>query len=181
MQVIIYLFLIERVHVVRGGHRTHLQDKLYLFNMLGLVPYCVIVVLAIVYRVNELNEAGQCYIGLARQSSFPLLIYDLIVNVTPFKRGLTVDISDPAILATDIGIIFVWFHTKHTSSKSRNSNIRYSTLMSLLIHSRHNSNITIKYRKHKRSIRPQRPRTSLRTLPILPSNTRSVSHAVPQT
>jgi hypothetical protein len=58
-----------------------MQDKLYLFNMLGLVPYCVIVVLAVVYRVNELNEAGQCYIGLARGSSFPLLIYDLIVNV----------------------------------------------------------------------------------------------------
>jgi hypothetical protein len=75
--------------------------------MLGLVPYCVIVVLAIIYRVNELNEAGQCYIGLARQSSFPLLIYDLIVNVTPFKHGLTADISDPAILVTNTGIIFI--------------------------------------------------------------------------
>ena len=87
-QVIIYLFLIERVHIVRGGYRTRLQDKLYLFNVFGLLPYCVIVILAIVFRVNEIEEPeGKCYIGLKRQSSFLLLVYDLVINVhTPHSN-----------------------------------------------------------------------------------------------
>ena len=81
LQVIIYLFLIERVHIVRGGTKTRLQDKLYLFNLLGLIPYCAIVILAIVFRYHALDDNGHCYIGLRRESSFPLLIYDLIINV----------------------------------------------------------------------------------------------------
>ena len=81
-QVIIYLFLIERVHIVRGSTKTRKQDKLYWFNTLGLIPYCVIVILAIVFRYNALDDTGYCYVGLRRESSFPLLIYDLIINVS---------------------------------------------------------------------------------------------------
>ena len=81
-KVVIYLFLIERVHIVRGGTKTRKQDKLYWFNTLGLIPYCVIVILAIVFRYNALDETGFCYVGLRRESSFPLLIYDLIINVS---------------------------------------------------------------------------------------------------
>ncbi len=66
---------------MRGRTRTRMKDKLYLFNLGGLIPYCVIVVLAIIFRVNQLNEIGQCYIGLKRESSFLLLIYDLVINV----------------------------------------------------------------------------------------------------
>lgn len=82
-QVIIYLFLIERVHIVRGGTKTRFQDKLYLFNISGLIPYVVIVILAIIFRYNGLDQNGHCYIGLQRASSFPLLIYDLLINVSP--------------------------------------------------------------------------------------------------
>jgi hypothetical protein len=81
LKVVIYLFLIERVHIVRGGTKTRKQDKLYWFNTLGLIPYCVIVILAIVFRYNALDDDGFCYVGLRRESSFPLLIYDLIINV----------------------------------------------------------------------------------------------------
>ena len=41
----------------------------------------VIVVLAIIFRVNDINEAGRCFIGLKRESSFLLLIYDLVINL----------------------------------------------------------------------------------------------------
>lgn len=51
--------------------------------MLGLMPYIVIVILAIVFRVNDLQDGEKCYIGLKRQSSFLLLIYDLVINVAP--------------------------------------------------------------------------------------------------
>jgi len=81
IQIVIYLFLIERVHIVRGGTKTRKQDKLYWFNLIGLIPYCAIVILAIIFRYNSLGPDGQCFVGLRRESSFPLLIYDLIINV----------------------------------------------------------------------------------------------------
>jgi len=80
--VLIYVFLIERVHIVRGGTKTRKQDTLYWFNILGLIPYCAIVILAIIFRVNVIDGTQQCYVGLSRQSSFPLLIYDLVINVS---------------------------------------------------------------------------------------------------
>jgi hypothetical protein len=81
LKVIIYLFLIERVHIVRGGSKLRKRDKLYLIHLGGLAPYCVIVILAIIFRLSQLNSSGRCYIGLKRGSSFPLLIYDLFINV----------------------------------------------------------------------------------------------------
>jgi hypothetical protein len=81
VKVIIYLFLIERVHIVRGGPKSRKKDKLYWIHLGGLAPYCVIVILAIIFRLSQLNSTGRCYIGLKRGSSFPLLIYDLFINV----------------------------------------------------------------------------------------------------
>jgi hypothetical protein len=106
MQVVIYLFLIERVHIVRGRTRARLRDKLYLFHLGGLIPYCVIVVLAIIFRINQLNETGRCYIGLRRESSFLLLIYDLVINVFPPRASLMIGIPYWTISTADIGIVF---------------------------------------------------------------------------
>jgi len=106
LKVVLYLFLIERVHIVRGRTRTRLRDKLYLFHLAGLIPYCVIVILAIIFRINQLNETGRCYIGLKRESSFLLLIYDLVINVFPFEMLLTIGIPHYTILTADFGIVF---------------------------------------------------------------------------
>ena len=84
LQVIIYLFLIERVHIVRGRTRTsRFKDKVYLINLAGLLPYCVIGVLAIVFRVNDLDDSGRCLIGVERQTSILVIVYDLLINVFP--------------------------------------------------------------------------------------------------
>ena len=94
---------------MRGRIRARIKDKLYLFHLGGLLPYCVIVVLAIIFRVNQLNETGRCYIGLQRKSSFLLLIYDLVINVPPpNERWLTQrGIFDGAISYAYRGVIFV--------------------------------------------------------------------------
>jgi len=87
VKVIIYLFLIERVHIVRGRAKPRMQDKLYLVHLGGLLPYCIIVMLAIVFRLSELNATGRCYIGVKRPSSFPLMIYDVVINVSSRPFG----------------------------------------------------------------------------------------------
>jgi len=80
-KVIIYLFLIERVHIVRGCTRERQKDKVYIFNMFGLLPYCVIGLLAIIFRVDDLDESGKCLIGVERQTSILVIVYDLVINV----------------------------------------------------------------------------------------------------
>jgi len=80
-KVIIYLFLIERVHIVRGSMRTRLKDKVYLINMVGLLPYCVIGVLAIIFRVSDFDQNGKCLIGVERQTSILVIVYDLVINI----------------------------------------------------------------------------------------------------
>ena len=87
-QVIIYLFLIERVHIVRGGTRvSRFKNKVYLINMAGLLPYCVIGVLAVVFRVSDIGDSGRCLIGVERQTSILVIVYDLVINVfRPWHR-----------------------------------------------------------------------------------------------
>ncbi len=50
--------------------------------MAGLLPYCVIGVLAIVFRVNDLEDSGRCLIGVERQTSILVIVYDLLINVS---------------------------------------------------------------------------------------------------
>ena len=81
-QVFIYLFLIERVHLVHGRSRTsRLKDKLYRINLVGLLPYCVIGLLAIHFRNYEISQSGRCSIGVQRQTSILVIVYDLCINV----------------------------------------------------------------------------------------------------
>lgn len=87
IQVLIYLFLIERVHLVRGRSRmTRWKDRQYRINMAGLIPYCVIGLLALYFRVYKIQENGRCVIGIERQTSIMVIVYDLLINVIPLFR-----------------------------------------------------------------------------------------------
>ena len=77
----IYLFLVERVHIVRGRTRDRLKDRLYLINLAALSPYCAFGVLACFLRVDTFGEDGRCLIGVQRQMAILMIIYDLLINV----------------------------------------------------------------------------------------------------
>jgi hypothetical protein len=79
--VFIYLFLIERVHIVRGRTWRRLDDKLYWLNLMGLVPYFVIGILGILFRVDAMGADGQCMIGIHSQVALAVISYDLFINV----------------------------------------------------------------------------------------------------
>jgi hypothetical protein len=117
-KVIIYLFLIERVHIVRGGTKSRMEDKLYLFNLLGLIPYCAIVILAIIFRYHALDENGHCYIGLRRESSFPLLIYDLIINVFVLRSHANEGLSYGSVPHTYARTVLLQSRSECASSTS---------------------------------------------------------------
>ena len=124
--MIIYLFLIERVRIVRGSTRSsRLKDKIYLLNMCGLLPYWAVGVLAIIFRVNELDESGRCLIGVERQTSILVIVYDLFINVrTPVfvhKPMIFKGLSDNSIPIANSGAVFLPARTTFTAEKSGSS------------------------------------------------------------
>ncbi|KAK1970329.1 hypothetical protein LY78DRAFT_260618 [Colletotrichum sublineola] len=80
-KVLIYLFLVEKAHIIRGAARPRLKSKLYIFNsfiMLGI--YAIIAILNFVFRITRIDH-GQCYIGMQKVSMIPLISFDAVVNI----------------------------------------------------------------------------------------------------
>ncbi|KAG0365028.1 hypothetical protein BGZ54_006937 [Gamsiella multidivaricata] len=79
-KIIIYLFLIEKVHVVSSVATLRKDTLLYRTNILLLTPYSVILILMILNRVAVINEEEYCYIGLKPTASITLILYDIFIS-----------------------------------------------------------------------------------------------------
>ncbi|KAK3315308.1 hypothetical protein B0H66DRAFT_642552 [Apodospora peruviana] len=79
---LIYLFLVEKAHIIRSGNKKlRLRSRLYIFNSFGMIGvYCIVVVLNFVYRITRV-ENGQCIIGMQKLAMIPLISFDLLVNI----------------------------------------------------------------------------------------------------
>ncbi|KAF9266119.1 hypothetical protein L218DRAFT_996892 [Marasmius fiardii PR-910] len=84
-KVLIYLFLIERVHVVWAPttrRTSRLKSPVDRLCFATIIPYCVVIALLLVGRISELRGVDQaCVIGLKPLASIPLLSYDLYINL----------------------------------------------------------------------------------------------------
>ncbi|KAI4726761.1 hypothetical protein E4T49_05482 [Aureobasidium sp. EXF-10728] len=80
--VLIYYFLVEKVHIIRTTNSSRLKSKLWLFNFFGVIcPYVILVVLNFVFRIAYINEKGVCVIGMKRRALVPLITFDVFLNV----------------------------------------------------------------------------------------------------
>ncbi|EQB50860.1 hypothetical protein CGLO_09665 [Colletotrichum gloeosporioides Cg-14] len=80
-KVLIYLFLVEKAHIIRGATKPRLKSKLYIFNSFGMLGvYAVIAILNFIFRITRIDD-GQCYIGMQKVSMIPLISFDAVVNV----------------------------------------------------------------------------------------------------
>ncbi|KAK2054276.1 hypothetical protein LY76DRAFT_686744 [Colletotrichum caudatum] len=80
-KILIYMFLVEKAHIIRGATKPRLKSKLYIFNsfvMLGI--YTVIAILNFIFRITRIDH-GQCYIGMQKVSMIPLIFFDAVVNI----------------------------------------------------------------------------------------------------
>ncbi|KAF9201338.1 hypothetical protein BGZ49_008401 [Haplosporangium sp. Z 27] len=96
-KVIIYLFLVERVHVVTAIGVRRWNSRIFQFNIALLTPSVVIIALALKYRVSVITENGQCEIGLTKIASASLITYDIFLNIwltTLFVRALVSSTSN---------------------------------------------------------------------------------------
>lgn len=81
-KVLIYLFLVEKAFIIRGGMKTRLRSKMWVFNAMGMLAlYSIVIILNFVFRIAHLDTNGMCVIGMERPALLPLIIFDLIVNV----------------------------------------------------------------------------------------------------
>ncbi|KDN37517.1 hypothetical protein RSAG8_10116, partial [Rhizoctonia solani AG-8 WAC10335] len=112
-KILIYFFLIEKVHVVWGGtHQPRLHSKVYWGCLLTLAPYGVslgwdtptpVALQSILgvpahlgtirsyrdsddHRVAYFRDNRSCVIGLRNYASLSLLVYDLYINI--FLTGM---------------------------------------------------------------------------------------------
>lgn len=95
-KVILYLFLIERIHIVRSRRYTRLTDNWYMANIAILVlGFGSIAILSFLFPVAELSD-GKCRIGLPFKITLPLLIYDVTINI--YLTGHFLYFSRPGIV-----------------------------------------------------------------------------------
>ncbi|KAH6990548.1 hypothetical protein BKA56DRAFT_210192 [Ilyonectria sp. MPI-CAGE-AT-0026] len=80
-KIFIYLFLVEKAHIIRGSPKKRLESKLYCFNSFGMLGlYTVVVILNFIFRIAKI-ENGVCIIGMQSISMIPLITFDAIVNI----------------------------------------------------------------------------------------------------
>ncbi|KAI0601856.1 hypothetical protein F4775DRAFT_356628 [Biscogniauxia sp. FL1348] len=80
-KILIYLFLVEKAFIIRGGTKERLKSKLYIFNSFGMLTvYLAVSILNFVYRIARM-DAGECVIGMEKFTMIPLISFDLLVNV----------------------------------------------------------------------------------------------------
>jgi hypothetical protein len=95
-KIVIYAWLIERIHLVTAVKTSRLRTCRYRFHLVLLCPYIVILVLMVciypaiiysnfanyltqlTYRNIYLESDGKCTIGLQLIASVPLLVYDFV-------------------------------------------------------------------------------------------------------
>ncbi|KAF4944849.1 hypothetical protein FSARC_14564 [Fusarium sarcochroum] len=80
-KLFIYIFLVEKVHIIQSNSKPRMKSRLYLFNSFGMISiFLVVVVLNFVYRYSRI-ENGQCIIGMRNISLLPLLLVDVVINI----------------------------------------------------------------------------------------------------
>ena len=83
-KMILYLFLVERTHQIRGPSCARLKDPTFLLSVfIVLGGFVIIAVFAFLYPVTSLSMIdGKCRIGLPFKVTLPLLVYDILINLS---------------------------------------------------------------------------------------------------
>ncbi|KAI9855277.1 MAG: hypothetical protein M1824_006204 [Vezdaea acicularis] len=83
-KVIMYVFLVERVHSIQQHQRTRREDPLFLGSLVVvLLGFGIIAIFSFVEPLYDISQIdGRCRIGLPLKITLPLLIYDIAANLS---------------------------------------------------------------------------------------------------
>ncbi|KAI0047745.1 hypothetical protein FA95DRAFT_1189152 [Auriscalpium vulgare] len=81
-KILIYFFLIEKVHLVWNPLTTsRFKSPVYVICFATVLTYVAVIALMLIGRIHYIRDDNTCIIGLKPYSSIPLLSYDLYINV----------------------------------------------------------------------------------------------------
>ncbi|KAJ4407013.1 hypothetical protein N0V91_004179 [Didymella pomorum] len=77
----IYIFIVERIHVVRAPFVRRTHDWLYWCLMVMVVAsFLGVAINAYLKPIIEMQEDGRCHMGIPGQASIPFMVVDISVN-----------------------------------------------------------------------------------------------------
>ncbi|OHF02070.1 hypothetical protein CORC01_02649 [Colletotrichum orchidophilum] len=77
----IYLFMVDRAHIIRQTRKSRLKSKLYIFNSFGMLGvFVLVVIMNFIFRITHFED-GICIIGMEKPVLLPLISFDAAVNV----------------------------------------------------------------------------------------------------
>ncbi|KAH7122462.1 hypothetical protein B0J11DRAFT_437291 [Dendryphion nanum] len=93
----LYVFLVERAHVLRAPFVGRARDWMWVLGMLAIVcGFGGIVLYAFLWPIaHPLEHDGQCWIGVPINVTIPLLSVDVVINV--FLTGVFVWLTIPLL------------------------------------------------------------------------------------
>jgi hypothetical protein len=79
----LYLFLVERSHIVKATVQSRFEDRVYLIRLTSVIlGFATLVASTFRWHVSEFDRAsGMCQIGITKVVTIALLVWDIIVNV----------------------------------------------------------------------------------------------------
>ncbi|EUC39799.1 hypothetical protein COCMIDRAFT_110541 [Bipolaris oryzae ATCC 44560] len=80
---VIYIFLVERIHVVRAPYVTRSRDWVYIGSMLFMMTASAgIVINAWLHPYTVMDpKSGRCHTGIQRKVTVPFLIIDIVMDI----------------------------------------------------------------------------------------------------
>lgn len=80
---VIYIFLVERIHVVRAPYVTRRSDWVYIGSMVFMLTASAgIVINAWLHPYTAMDpKSGRCHTGIQRKVTVPFLIIDIVMDV----------------------------------------------------------------------------------------------------
>ncbi|KAJ2961904.1 hypothetical protein NQZ79_g2951 [Umbelopsis isabellina] len=90
-KMIIYQWLSERIWLVTAFKTSRMKTWQYKFHLFLQMPYAVLFVLGVMYRITRINDDGTCSLGLYPTASIPLMVFNLYLTILFLKPILTVN------------------------------------------------------------------------------------------
>ncbi|UPX12456.1 uncharacterized protein EKO05_0003002 [Ascochyta rabiei] len=96
-KVLMYLFLVERVHALRAPFVKRVRDWVCVTGfILVVVGFTSIAVVAFIKPLAEVSAIdGRCRIGIPRHTTLPLLLYDVSLNI--LLTSVFIHLSSPLV------------------------------------------------------------------------------------
>ncbi|KAH7128557.1 hypothetical protein B0J11DRAFT_408135, partial [Dendryphion nanum] len=118
-KLVIYVFFVERIHVVRAPFVRRSRDWLYIGCMIVVIAsFLGVCVNAFRVPIMEVQENGTCHMGLPVKASIPFLIIATAVDIV--QTGVFCYLLRPIVKTYGVRTITSAFRSRVTNEESEN-------------------------------------------------------------